>query len=355
MQRHYLGSVKKLALLIVSGTVAAGALASDDDYLWGEPDRLPDRSGATIRATQAAQSRQLDSIDQHLNRLRQEDRIREDFWGSVQGFSGKKDRSSSRDGFDLDGYSINFGSSWQYGFNQIMGASFSYTQQDAKTSQLGSKYDITNYNASIYSLWDMTSYYVTGAISAGTTTYDARRSITSTDVAGDFTDADYQGYQVAIRAAVGKDFEFNGIHVQPRIAGELNHMTVNSYKEHSDGSDVSLGYRQQTIEQIKLGVGATAFRNYDFRNGVLQPTLSFMAWNDFNNGNEKVEFYALNYEDTVHGTIRSMDGSSSYTVNVDASLSYNSDSGLNIEGGVGHIVQEKSNTTALYLKAAYIF
>ena len=319
----------------------------------------PDRSGATLHASQYAMGRQLDNVNRRMNALHADDSAgryggSDSVWFSAYGSKGSRDVDGRIDGYDIKGMGFTVGTDGLMTDNIRAGFAFGYSNQETSGSLYDTEHEIETYQLTAYSLFYLDGFFVNASAGMGMNSYDSTRTIgQSLGYTGETrAEARYDGYFAAARVMAGKDFTFSSTRVQPVVGAEINRVVMDAYEE--KGSPASLGYDKQTVDQLKLGLGANVYHDFNVSKGILTGSLSTMAWHDFNADQRDLKTYTT-IDPSTGGTITTANGSAENRFNIDAGLSYVASNNVVYALDLSHTIEDNFNDTSLQLKARFDF
>ena len=346
------------AITFASSTTEAlanllNSAATDSETARLAGELTPDRSGAVTHAIQRSQNQQLDTIDKRLA-MHRSGQQGDGFWLDVYSYQGEKNVNGRIDGYNVNGFSANFGMDKSHGDHFTFGTAFGINRQDIDTKIYGTNYIVDDFQWSLYGSFNQDMYFATAALNAGYSSFVSSRTIgEQVGYSGDSkAEGDFSAMNIALRMSAGLKFELASISLQPMIATELSHLKVSDY--HESGSPAALGYDDQSVSQAKVGAGLYASSKITLKSATLTPSLMAMGWYDYNADDEQLNAYAM----ADHSALINLDsvtGSAKERYEVRAALDHQLDSGGQIGLAVGYQAEHDYSDTRVQLQYRYLF
>ncbi len=195
----------------------------------------------------------------------------------LQGFgrSATQDRRDGIAGYDADTFGTSLGiDSGNIMPGSVLGLSVSYGKTNANSKNANTTgTDIDSYGANLYSSTDICdAAFVNAQIGYN---YNRIKSYRHDVGAPDLTaDAGYHSDQYSAKLALGKDYMTGntGMILTPSVSAAYLHLKTDGYTEHGTGPVLTVN--DQTLNSLKLGVGATAAWSLKSTDGeFLRPSL----------------------------------------------------------------------------------
>lgn len=177
------------------------------------------------------------------------------WWAKSFGHLGDQNNVSDNNGYDTKTYGLVLAYDRPMGVDTRIGLSAGYANSTINGNGTSSETNIDSYQLTGYLNYMPGPWYVQGALTAGTDSYDGQRQITFEGV-NRVANADYDGQHYSALVTAGKHIYFDqAVTVTPFASLERSRINVDSYTERGAG-DVNhrVGDQDYNFTQSSLGV-----------------------------------------------------------------------------------------------------
>jgi uncharacterized protein with beta-barrel porin domain len=218
-------------------------------------------------------------------------------WGGfVNGHytQGSRDSSSLESGFDFNDAGLTAGVDYRFSPSFVAGAALNYASTSADFDHNLGDVESDNYGLSVYSSYNLGSYFIDGFVSYTKLEFDSKRNIvipSTTAVPGINTAAkaspDADQYAAAIGG--GYDWAMGDLTVTPFVRLNYLHLKVDGYTESEPVSSLGLTVGDRSVTSLQSVVGGQITKAISTSGGVISPYGGVQWIHEFRNDSSDIK------------------------------------------------------------------
>ncbi len=208
-------------------------------------------------------------------------------WAEAYGAMRERRGADTASRFDSNLAGFAFGYDRAISSKLLVGGSLGYGYTKVDMKDLSEKANISSYEASLYGMYRMDPFYISGVAAYGYNRYDTTRNIAFSTISRRAS-ASYAGQSYGASFEGGYRIVTRPVDIIPLVSITGIALNRDSFRERSGGA-VNLDAESQTTASLVGALGVKLTKNYSFENGILTPELAIKWRHEFMNSE-----YSLN-------------------------------------------------------------